>query len=142
MHRTCISLPLGISVDHALSGEGLLFLASEERVIVWTPWGWQTIWTFGRGDGSDQIVKAAKSLCVVLEIQKNFRKIVGISPEYGSRSNLAAAYVGSFSLKKIYSLFFLVQNGKNKFFFINFLNFKYVIITIMITLLTFLFFSL
>jgi hypothetical protein len=36
------------SVDHAVSSDGLLFLAGKDQVVVWTPWGWQTVWTFER----------------------------------------------------------------------------------------------
>jgi hypothetical protein len=49
-------LPGGfLSVDHALSSDGLLFLASEERVIVWTPWGWHALWKFAREHDIDRI---------------------------------------------------------------------------------------
>ena len=50
------SLPDGfLSVDHAVSSGGLLFLASEEKVIVWTPWGWDILWRFSREHEIDRI---------------------------------------------------------------------------------------
>jgi hypothetical protein len=52
------AFPEGIvPIDHGLSADRFLFVAEEKSVLVWTPWGWERIWTV-RKDPKFEKIKA------------------------------------------------------------------------------------
>src|ERR1043166_8788401 len=58
---SALSLPpeMASLVDYALSEDGMLFVADKHAVWIWSPWGWERIWTLLKtADSSSQKINA------------------------------------------------------------------------------------
>ncbi len=62
-------------MDHALSEDGMAFVADKRTVWVWSPWGWEKVWTLpGTADLSIQRINA---LAVVKDPQSSDALLIG-----------------------------------------------------------------